>query len=610
VSPTHPILPRFLYKPKPLVSNQISPSAIFIASKAIEGEQAFESQLAPDQQLQKKQIYLNYKSFYRLWDNQQRALIIAKLKKMGFSVSLIFDINSKPKAFEVDDDLKISIDKENKSIFLLDDKEIAQLSKIDNAQAIEKLSLASDDVIIMEYGQFEEVANIFRVNSLVTKHLFHSHLTLSYFNGIDLTRLGIRNSFLKNIKNKPHFTDLENMQELERLSKFQDFNAGNETVKNMLDLYINYYLKTSSVMDLKKSINHIENICKNNPENAKKIFAYFFSDDALQQISKDEYKIKFQKFILECFWFHHPDFDELIAKAQTIEGYENLDHEKIAEDLLDHKLKELKQFDPSIMMERISQSQQDAIKTLCQKKEFLKITVNSLRNLDDSSAKIYDFLMFLKDIDISIAFQLVDEPYEQHFSNLIIGNQTIEITYFIFYKLITNIKIDQEFGISDQFEDVLINYLTSSKLEYYPGNHIKDFFDILSDSAQNKLIISLKNKIQDFEDNLNEPVRCNTEDWVGSLARLLSNPKIARQLSINNIATSLKIFYQKSKGYLPSVLSILIHKIDEAGVKEIAKDILQNIEKLSGNESIDIDLKLTPQFEDFLLTLDDQKKLI
>ena len=78
-------LPEYLFKEKSsLLSKQTPPNAIFSPARAIAGEEGFTSQTAPNQQPQKKQIFLDYNSCYRLWNPNEMALEIAKLKNEEF----------------------------------------------------------------------------------------------------------------------------------------------------------------------------------------------------------------------------------------------------------------------------------------------------------------------------------------------------------------------------------------------------------------------------------------------------------------------------------------------------------------------------------------------
>ena len=167
--------PKYLYKASSrFFSSQISPYAQFNPVNAVNGRQAFESAFAPNQQLQKKQIYLDYKTFYKLWDSERRALIIAKLKQEKFSVFFICQKNKpdKPILAEIDDELELKINGVKKSIFLLNDDDILGLSSIDHSSAIDKLSLAKDDSIIMKFDQFKEVGDVLDISSSILLMFF------------------------------------------------------------------------------------------------------------------------------------------------------------------------------------------------------------------------------------------------------------------------------------------------------------------------------------------------------------------------------------------------------------------------------------------------------
>ena len=154
-------LPEYLFKEQSsLLSKQTPPNAIFSPARAIAGEEGFTSQTAPNQQPQKKQIFLDYNSCYRLWDPIQMALTIAKLKQEGVEVAII-QTNENGKIFrnEIDDNFNFK-DKNGapKNIFELSDDFIQEnFSKKDHKKSAEEISMASDDSINLNYSQLKEI---------------------------------------------------------------------------------------------------------------------------------------------------------------------------------------------------------------------------------------------------------------------------------------------------------------------------------------------------------------------------------------------------------------------------------------------------------------------
>ena len=97
-------LPEYLFQEQSKTSPQISPDATFNPVNALGGGGGFVSQTAPNQQPQKKEIYLDYNSIFRLWKPENVALVIAKLKKEGFEVALIQNLeNGKIFTSKIDD---------------------------------------------------------------------------------------------------------------------------------------------------------------------------------------------------------------------------------------------------------------------------------------------------------------------------------------------------------------------------------------------------------------------------------------------------------------------------------------------------------------------------
>ncbi len=114
------LLPKYLFKKKSSISSHIPQGALFSPTSAIENQQAFESLHSPaNEEFQKKQIYFDYQAIFRLWDKNERALIIAKLKEEGFEVFFIFTRNQRPVLAKIDQDLKVEIRDRKKVFFYL-----------------------------------------------------------------------------------------------------------------------------------------------------------------------------------------------------------------------------------------------------------------------------------------------------------------------------------------------------------------------------------------------------------------------------------------------------------------------------------------------------------
>ena len=155
-------LPEYLFQEQSQTSPQISPDATFNPANALGGGGGFVSQTAPNQQPKKKEIYLDYKSIFRLWKSENVALVIAKLKKEGFEIYFIQNSENNNIFKSKIDDSKFKDKKGNsQNIFELSDDFIKDnFSQQDHKDSIKKLKLASDDSIILDYAQFKEVHSI------------------------------------------------------------------------------------------------------------------------------------------------------------------------------------------------------------------------------------------------------------------------------------------------------------------------------------------------------------------------------------------------------------------------------------------------------------------
>ena len=181
----------FLFQKQPLLSKQISPHAPFAVASAVNGEEAFRSQLTPDQAPKKRKILLDFNSCFRLSNPNEMALEIAKLKNEGFEVAFILqktngEIFESPIEDKAEGDKKYDYkfkDKNGneKSIFELSDQFIREnFSKLDHETSIEKLNLTRDESIILSNEQFDEVDKIFKQEYWANKERDGSNSALSY----------------------------------------------------------------------------------------------------------------------------------------------------------------------------------------------------------------------------------------------------------------------------------------------------------------------------------------------------------------------------------------------------------------------------------------------
>ena len=111
------LLPKYLFKNKLSTSSHIPQGAPFSSTDAIESNQGFQPLFSPSAELQKKQIYLDYQSIFRLWDKNERALIIAKLKDEGFEIFFIYERSGRLVSAEINQDLEVEINKYKKKYF-------------------------------------------------------------------------------------------------------------------------------------------------------------------------------------------------------------------------------------------------------------------------------------------------------------------------------------------------------------------------------------------------------------------------------------------------------------------------------------------------------------
>ena len=594
------LLPEYLFKKKSSASNHIPQGAPFSSSEAIKNGQGFQPLFSPSEQLQKKQIYLNYQSIFRLWDKNERALIIAKLKEEGFDIFFIFEKNKRSVRVEINQDLEVEINNTKKSIFLLDDRDLEKLSQIDQERVINKLGLAIDDSIILEYHQFKEIADILGVNSWVQNGAFKSHLRFSDIHVLN----GSKFEYAESIKGYLHQEkfDEDNLKQM-MINYFQlpGFDAEDKKIKKLLEKFLEYFKKDTNVnkeTTAKILVNAIQPIYQDNPENVKKIFDhllnYPFPSD------KGDDKIIFQKFIILNFWFYHPDLSELIAKAQTISGYEGFNQNQIAEDLLEYKINQITKFDKHIDLERLGVDTPLGEKII---ENYIAYYSEIQQQAISGEIDICDYLMILMKYGVKLEFSINDERDEIILS---INGEKKSFHSTLLTKLLNNKELNDKFSINDlliKYFEIFINYDINHNFgNYHCGDLIKvirDNFDYLPTNLQQQSINKFNNLIDSIDDIYKGILVLNT------ISSNLNNPKILKEISHKltqkKFITDFRVFRDVMSVFL---IEILQHGIENQEVKDFLEKILIKIQESHTHIS-----KLTPQFEDFLITLHQEGKI-
>lgn len=605
------IFPEYLYKKTRNLSLQVSPYAQFNPVSAINGEQAFESSFAPIQQPQKKQIYFDYNTFFRLLNKEERALIIAKLKAEGFSVSFIFQKADILTLAEIDEDLNIQIDSQSKNIFLLNDEDIEKLSNIDHAKAIDKLSLAKDNSIILSFAQFKELGDILSVNSWVEKDVYQSHLTFccnqdqKTINKSTICRSFTEIDFVRTTDdlNKNNF-----LIELRAYSQLPNFNTEDQHIQKILNLF-----KVQIIEDYQfdKFNESLKEIFKRNPENLVKIFDFLFDSS----FDNGQEKIDFQKKVVKLFWFSHPDLSQLISKAKTISGYESLDFPELSEEILSKEI-ELGLFDSKSIITDLSYERLNPDQ-LIKLSNHLKI--DRIKDLYFRDFYLFfDYLMFFKKRGLAITFYY-NEAQQVYIK---IGNEENAIPEYLIIRAFKDSKFKKEFTTAKFLELHFEKIFSKNSQETITLDNLYDFypeitnFDYLTTISQEKLIKKLQTlideqviKINSVGENLNDMRRC-LENFQTIFPDLQSSPIILKKLNFDQYLISLEQIIQKIDEHVDKtipisyILMIINHHIDKDENKKLTKKILDDYKHVI--EFIDLQLnetKFTPEFLDFLITL-------
>ena len=308
-------LPEYLFQEQSQTSPQISPDATFNPANALGGGGGFVSQTAPNQQPKKKEIYLDYKSIFRLWKSENVALVIAKLKKEGFEVAFIQKLENGKIFTSKIDDSKFKDKKGNsQNIFELSDDFIKDnFSQQDHKDSIKKLNLASDDSIILDYAQFKEIHSLLTQEHWVDKKKIDTrgHLTWGFLEGSTEKS----ESYEDAVKYAENPLDKKNnIESITDLINHKDFDIKDPSAQKAFCSSFNrisddYFLDFSYLDE-------------------KKLGDLF---DATPSLEIEEGKKNLlKKEILEQLWFKHSNFEEgVINRARTLEEFKDKTPRKI-----------------------------------------------------------------------------------------------------------------------------------------------------------------------------------------------------------------------------------------------------------------------------------------
>jgi hypothetical protein len=609
------LLPKYLFKKKSSTSTHIPQGALFSPNDAIQSDQGFQPLVSPSEELQKKQIYLDYQSIFRLWDKNERALIIAKLKDEGFEIFFIYERNAKPVSAEIDRDLKVKVDDVKKSIFLLEDEDLKKLSQFDQDKVIDELSLAIDDSIILKYDHFKEIADILEVNSWVQKGIFKSNLRLTDVDFLNESKIQINKNFIsKQLHKIQKSVDLSEKwifaEVMINYFKLPDFDIENDKIRELLNIFleiwndekihterlypdvVDYRIYIKMLFMDRILVDSIKPIYQNNPENLKKIFDHLLNYPF--SIDREDDKIIFQKFIIFNFWFYYPDFDELIIKAQTIKGFEQFDQNQIATHLLSSKIFTINQFDKHIDIERIIGCDYNLDKVAIKKyiEKYSAIQDQAINGRID----IYDYLMILMQYDAKLKFYINQEwkiilsiDYEGSSSE---GSFNPELLI----QLLNNKELNDKFRIDELLIKYFEIYIKRNFLLIDIADSIQYYYELISysfDYLPNNLQEQFIKKLNEFIDNENNLIFLNKIDKI-------ENPKILTKICSKIIEKISNIDRLDNKTIL-SLIKIFQHVIENKRVKDFVEKILtKNRNKQKGYIGLS---NLTPKFEDFLIKL-------
>jgi hypothetical protein len=488
----------FLFQKRSQSRNQISPHAQFAVASVVNGQDPFRSQTAPDQAPKKRKILLDFNSCYRLWNPNEMALEIAKLKDEGFEVAFILKKDDEEDIFESSIEDKAEGDKkydykfkdkngDDKSIFELSDKFIKEnFSKLDHEKSIEKLSLVRDESIILSFEQFDEVDKIFKQEYWGDEKRVSVKTSWSYsfFEGdVEYPSYdSVVDSF------KTNDTDDENRNKLKNLLTHEDFNIEDkktlEALNNLFKLTDHGY--RSLIMSIK---------------NEKTLEALF--DKIPSQTADRELKISMQKKILKKIWFKCSNFEDVVRKAQTLDEFKNKSLQGIATSLYEkdqdflfaNHLKSEPVFSFDILERyqggnalNIFKAEYD-YNSVLDNITIIYIIAQQQINQTSFGEKIKVNFALSKnktqDNFIEFSLQLAESDHKQ----------SLSLSNFI--NIFSDSKINQNFNLAEQFGDAIITSLKSQSLsKICELCNCNGFVQQLNDNQKTQFLDLLQNKIE------------------------------------------------------------------------------------------------------------------
>ena len=489
----------FLFQKKSSISNQISPHAAFNPASAVGGAQGFIPQIAPDQQPKKRKIYLDYNTIYRLWDPTQIVLTIAKLKEKGFEFAFIqkgegeniFASSIEDKA-EGDKkyDYKFK-DKNGKEIgiFELSDDHIKEnFSKLDHEKSIERLGLVRDESIILSFEQFDQIHKVFTQEHWDDKERVSVRSSLSYgfLDGV-LEKSQSYDDILHLISNETNQFFIPDY--LKDLLTHEDFNIADTDT----------FLALEKLKELKN--NNFESILHDikNEKTLEALFdkissySFFKNDDA----QDNKAKIIMQKSILKELWFKCSDFETVVSRAKTLDEFKDKTPHDIAtsiyEDLSpilsNHILltPEPLSFD---ILERCPEKNVLDIFNFIRAGNILTFSVIAEQRKKETS--------FGEKIKVKFAPNADGESFE--FSlKLSDKEHKHSLTLLHFIEIFSNPEINQQFNLTEQFGDKIIDLLkkkTLSEICFLTSSNNSNFLEQLNDGQKKQFLDLLHDQVK------------------------------------------------------------------------------------------------------------------
>ncbi len=574
-------LPEYLFKKPSQTSRQQAPDATFDPASAVAGREGFVSQTAPNQQPQKKQIFLDYNSIYRLWNPTQLALTIAKLKEEGFEVFIIqAPENERAFASKIDDDLKFTDKKftdKKTSIFELSDDFIEKnFSKKDHKKSAEELSLASDDSIILNYSQLKEIHDTLtqehwddKKKITTRSHLSYSFLDYaveeynpkSYEDVIELSKSNIHS--ILDLLNHEKF-DIKDEKTVEALS----FNLNKMTEPDFNIFFQVDEKKLGDLFDIIPSLNFDQ--------------------------EKKELLQKLQKVILKNLWFKHPDFAEgIVARAKTLHEFEGKKTDEIA--ILIHENS----------LAKIANSAHTVLESNPHYSFDILERCPGVNPLDlFKSFQVHDFqevMMFLAIVGqqkektpigkkIEANFTLGDNTDRTKFIEFRIGflgdefKKSLDLKNFV--RLFSNSEINQNFDLTEQFGDSVIDALERATLSGICDICCQEeFFEQLNENQKTRFLSALQTKLSSEKELKSRDLEA--DDLLRTLQHHLNLPE-AKEL-VRSILSSNKTLNLEYLTSPPQFQDLLLEM-------HYAKDI--DLNKIKLNKESNLYAKFDSQLEE------------